>query len=437
MNDLASVRAEIKSWERTFRGSEGRDPSVDDIRKLPHYRPSKPRAQANLGEDSLGIISSLKSPSRPPSPPPPPSAVVRARKRLRGEHVSPSPSKEKRRRTSSQTTLTFPRLNLAPKKQTLLEDAGHTQEDNEDVFVDDSPVKPSGRKFSLLFDETQPGPKADIFNLKKGSSNSLNQDLFGTRDKSSEPVSRAASSASSQNGDEHPSRPSFHSRLTSPFEELELSPDHPQLDYDLEEESSKSRARSPLLPPTPPASSTTSWAPAKGKRKADSKALSNRKKMKLAAQGGSDEEDGTTDSSDIQAKIKIVNRTQAKRLNVDDADDDLGPDFDPVLDLPRVPRPDQASATTQSGASETVQINLPDKFKDVLDLDPAQWKEHDVEEAKLVKGLIYGRRMASYDPKKGEIWDVGEDEVGDDERECQLTHDDWEGEPVPWEVAEL
>lgn len=353
--------------------------------------------------------------------------------------MSPSPSKEKRRKTVSQTTLNFPRLNFASKKQTLFKDTDHLEEDNDDAFIDDSPVKASSRKFSHLFDEAQPGASADIFGLKKDASNKLNKDLFGAKDTSAKPVSGRTSATSSQDEDEDedepPTRPSFHTRLTSPLEELELSGNHGLPEDDMEEEPNTQRSKSPLLPPSPPpASSTTSRAPAKGKRKADSKAASHRKKMKLAAKG-SDDEGSTSDDSDLKAKVKIVNRPPARKANVDE--DDLGPDFDPVLDLPRVPRPDSVPPSTQSEETAPVEINLPDKFKEVLDLDPAHWEDHYVEEDKLVKGLIYGRRVASYDPKKGEIWDVGEDEVGDDDEKRQLIDDDWEGEPVPWEVAEL
>jgi len=33
MTDLATVRAEIKSWERSFKETNGRPPSVDDIKQ--------------------------------------------------------------------------------------------------------------------------------------------------------------------------------------------------------------------------------------------------------------------------------------------------------------------------------------------------------------------------------------------------------------------
>ncbi|KIM47822.1 hypothetical protein M413DRAFT_439502 [Hebeloma cylindrosporum] len=63
------------------------------------------------------------------------------------------------------------------------------------------------------------------------------------------------------------------------------------------------------------------------------------------------------------------------------------------------------------------------------------------EEDRLVKGLLYGRRMTHYDPMKGgEIWDVGEDhQLISEEGAQKYTEDeeDWEGEPVPWEMGEL
>lgn len=365
--------------------------------------------------------------------------MVRARKRLRGEPVSPSPSKEKRRRTGSQTTLNFPRLNLPSKKQALIEDADHPLEADEDTFIDESPVKPSGgRKFNLLFDEARPGPSADIFGLKKGAGRKLSHDLFRLNDVAPKVVSRSVSSTSGLDEPESPSSSRPHTRLTSPMEELDLFRENGLTEEEsVEEPPSTRRSKSPLLPPSPPpAGSTTTRGPAKGKRKADSKDLSNRKKMKLAAKGGSDDEGSTSDNSDLKAKVKIVGRPQAKKANA--VDDDFGPDYDPVLELMRAPRLDTISLpSSQLEETESVEINLPEKFKDVLDLDPTRWKDHYVEEDKLVKGLIYGRRMVSYDPKRGEIWDVGEDEVGDDEEKRQLIDDDWEGEPVPWEVAEL
>jgi len=34
-SELASVRAEIKTWERGFRNTNGRNPTIDDIKQQP------------------------------------------------------------------------------------------------------------------------------------------------------------------------------------------------------------------------------------------------------------------------------------------------------------------------------------------------------------------------------------------------------------------
>lgn len=36
MQNVSSVRAEIKAWERSYKLENGCEPSVDDIKKLPH-----------------------------------------------------------------------------------------------------------------------------------------------------------------------------------------------------------------------------------------------------------------------------------------------------------------------------------------------------------------------------------------------------------------
>lgn len=40
--ELASVRAEVKAWERNFKQENGREPTVDDIRKQPSVGVSCP-----------------------------------------------------------------------------------------------------------------------------------------------------------------------------------------------------------------------------------------------------------------------------------------------------------------------------------------------------------------------------------------------------------
>lgn len=153
--------------------------------------------------------------------------------------------------------------------------------------------------------------------------------------------------------------------------------------------------------------------------------------MKVAKGGNMDDGDAS-DDSDLKTKVKIVDRTQLKRSR---AEDDVDPEFDPILDLPRETH-DPNTLLDPELESQAIDVNLPEKFKEVLDLKTTHWKGQPVAENKLVDSLLYGRRTTTYDSKKGEIWDVGEDEdVDEDKRED--ADEEWEGEPVPWEVAEF
>ncbi|KAJ2919300.1 hypothetical protein MD484_g1179, partial [Candolleomyces efflorescens] len=237
-------------------------------------------------------------------------------------------------------------------------------------------MKPAGRAFTLLFDEAKPAG-ADIFGLKS----SLNKIVKGKADSN------------------------------DPFPEIEtIQP--------LESLHSKT-----------PSASITATSKGPGKRKADSRAFGNRKKVKVAKGGNTDEEDAS-DVADLKTKVKIVDRTQLKRYR---AEDDVDFEFDPILDLPRETHDPNIHLDLESQA---IDVNLPEKFKEVLDLKTTHWKGQPVAENKLVDSLLYGRRTTTYDSKKGEIWDVGEDE-DDEEGKREDADEEWEGEPVPWEVAEF
>lgn len=246
MDDLATVRAQIKSWERSFKEQHGCPPTVNDIKENNHiaekyklykklskaanapqnpitkgitnpgpstpprktrpkdppslllsksraiqpsapltaFNPFSPEKKQKGKERERSTTSRIKdsssnpfgksqpprrierqtlspdpfppihetqhssSASTPPFalhlPPVPTSAVSRARKRLRGEPVSPSPVKDKRRRITSQTTIPFPRLTLDAPSSDDEEDAPPEADSS---FVDNSPVKPSTNKF--------------------------------------------------------------------------------------------------------------------------------------------------------------------------------------------------------------------------------------------------------------------------------------------------
>lgn len=567
MAELATVRTEIKTWERTFKESNGRVPTVDDIRQNNHMgrsrhvpilqmldcsaaekyklykrlskaavpsdssnkeklvpRPSTPprtarpkeptsvlilksrvvqstaplaafnpfspqkkgkerdgngsrtfdEPRANLFGKSQSTPRTYRSSSPDPFPliipvrgssstssssefaqslgPVPTSAVSRARKRLRGEPVSPSPNKEKRRRTTSQTIIPFTRLVLDPPDS---EDDFEAQ-DADISFVDNSPVKApaSGRLFPQLFEEAL--PSADLFGVKpnlvsmdvdeeepmkpcrkvtqttrvptrkstKTTSASADVDAGPTKHRDVTKLSAISRTNSSRATSESSSR----SSTKRPVSDDEVDDRQP-------------RSKSPFIPPSPPPSGTVSSFNRHGKHLAKAKTAtqSSRKKAKV--------DERTTDDSDgleEKTKLKIVarNSTRVRRTAAGSEEDDVEFDSDPVLGYARFAGPRVSSPNTpQQTEDNRVEINLPDELQRVLAIQSAAPKLQLSEEDRLVKGLLYGRRTTHYDPNKGgEIWDVGEDHnIGSDEDANRFTEgeDDWEGEPVPWEVGEL
>lgn len=95
-------------------------------------------------------------------------AVTRARKRLRGEHVSPSPVKEKRARVGLERVLSsglergslFSTLQAAQEEDSDEEPVRRGRHGFDEEFIAETPAKPanSGKTFVKLFDEALPAP---------------------------------------------------------------------------------------------------------------------------------------------------------------------------------------------------------------------------------------------------------------------------------------
>jgi hypothetical protein len=434
--------------------------SSQEVRSRLFTKPIDPAARSqrqSLSPVPLPYTHRIRSPSPTSSTFPAPfaaphTAVSRARKRLRGEPVSPSPNKDKRRRVSSQTTLPFPRLNL---------DASISDEDEppfeaDSSFVDNSPIKPpmTGKSFPSLFEqELLP---TDLFGVKAnlGLTNLDSQNLTNKKKKPVNNVSRRrppirtaavtidddTKSSSLQKRSNLPTSARDRNDRRSPNEvsSNRSSAKRALSDDEMEEASQlpSQRSKSPLIPPSPPAANSNSSFNRNNKSKFPSKkGTKSRKKVKVE----SDLVDNDDESDEVEArgKLKIVGRnTLRPQYTTQQLDEDgVMSDSDPILGYPRFAAPRAASPNTaqQDGI---VEIDLPEQLRSVLALDTATTRVS--EEDRLVKGLLYGRRVTHYDPNKGgEIWDVGED-VNDDERERQTEgEDDWEGEPVPWEVGEL
>ncbi|GBE77803.1 hypothetical protein SCP_0106850 [Sparassis crispa] len=410
---------------------------------------SQPR---ELSPDPFPLIQPL---TKQPDPPAVSSAVSRARKRLRGEPVSPSPVKEKRARV----------LHPVPSHSGLSPDR---DPDPNHSFLDNTPVKPPpGRKsFKLLFDELPPAeqsrPRAPPTRTQSRAGNSAHPDFFATHSQSraklrtvsptsDEPKPVASSSAQKRpavprapvprKNDLHseiapskgyPTRPALPNSAKRPRPPADDSGEHAR------QSPSPSTPRNtflnlPLLPPSPPPADTSKdrYDP-KGKGKAKAKATFSRKKARVLQEAtGADEDDEDEDTED-EPRVKVVEHAWHRRPS---------PDADADSDEWR-PRPDAQPEAVPAASLETLSIDLPDELRRVLALDPDAVRADAQKEARVVRGLLYGRR-GHYDAQRGgEVWgvgEVGEEALGDGEDRggAGEEEDEWEGEGVPWEVGEL
>lgn len=402
------------------------------------------------------------------SPPYPSTAMSRARKRLRGEPVSPSPSKEKRRRVISQTSLPFPRF----QSRTNSDNFGCEGEEevlNDSSFVDNSPLKPhaKGKHFAPLFNARN-APIDDLSKIKAFTNDSRGGlDIFHntvpeSRMTTSGPLDLTASgeltdgnpSASSQRPRSssvktliplYTQKSHSHDADTTATRDIRSSrkrsiSDAEKNPFIVQETRPQSKPR--LLPPSPPAASGSSAA----SKKTQGKANDTRKKAKLA---NNTEIDGESESEvDLlvhKGGLKLIDRshTRAARTSRQGYDDEhIGLDSDPILVYARLTGPHgQSIPTTSHPQDGKFEVDLPDKLRRVLSLGYVDAKWRDCQEAQVAKSVLYGRKLAHYNPDKGgEIWDIGENDVTDGDESTRTNvevEDDWEGEPVPWEVGEL
>jgi hypothetical protein len=194
-----------------------------------------------------------------------------------------------------------------------------------------------------------------------------------------------------------------------------------------------------LLPPSPPGLDSMAY-PTKQANKRPGANTTSRKKPKMANELDEMEDDEDDGSDDLNANVKIVKRTQPRFERGPNVTDDLDFDSDPIFGR-AIPRGKVLSQAIEPEIKRSeFEVDLPDKLRQVLALESSNTRTFQTES--VVKSLLYGRRASNYDPVKGgEIWDVGEDDgQRDGSEEMQRDaegEDDWEGEPIPWEVGEL
>lgn len=334
-------------------------------------------------------------------------------------------------------------------------------------FVDDSPVKAShkDKSFKLLFEDnptsmpakaTIPPPRflsahAETSRQRSRSVSVNPDDDVGL---SLHAKSNGRTTKSAMHNIFAPSKDNLHSAPEPAFEKAKptKSKDRPARvsvkrafsddEMDIAEAPTESVSSYPtLLPPSPPpAGSSSHRTSGQYNAKRKTSATTGRKKAKMAEQEEIAEDDDEDDSVSGNVKLVQPSHTRARLPRTEEDGGDLDPESDPIFaGAPHVRGQTNGQSVSEEGVLE---VDLPDKLRQVLELSSSESRVRGIREERVVAGLLYGRREGHYDAMKGgEIWDVGEDVVGQDEegKDNRETdgEDDWEGEPVPWEVGEL
>lgn len=345
--------------------------------------------------------------------------AVKARKRLRGEAVSPSPKRlDKKHRISLARPESCPTESYSSTGD-LEADYAVGQRTSETSFVVDSPVKRSrnGKHFKSLFEEENfPKQVAPQKVPEQPRSTLISASKFREREaiprkgdpkgqitapigpKARTIICRSASMVDSDDsaGPSGRKRSSSADRIDSP---------RPKEVSDT------------LLPPSP--TTSTSQARATGTMKA-------KKRQKIVSEGVSSDHSMSEESLDIPIiEMKAGSRLKLRtRANDYDSETDS---YEHIFENPPIDMP----SFTEPQASETkISVDLPDDLRTVLHISPSRARER--EELVLAESVLHGIREPL---QRGLVWGAGEiedscDAVTDGE-------DDWAGEGVPWEVGEL
>lgn len=185
-----------------------------------------------------------------------------------------------------------------------------------------------------------------------------------------------------------------------------------------------------LIPPSPPPADASQPSGSKHTEKAKRKpAPFGRKKPKLLQDGENSDNEGAGNLQDDEIQVREID--PLAQFPPAEHVDDMGSDWETRWQARQGPMESGTLSTSTIGPGR-FEVNLPDELQRMLAISPGS-RRRETEEEKVVRGLLYGSRETHYDAGKGgEIWDVGEEsEHGGG------TEEEWEGEPVPWEVGEL
>ncbi|KZS95895.1 hypothetical protein SISNIDRAFT_548038 [Sistotremastrum niveocremeum HHB9708] len=485
--DVSALKADLKTWERDFKLKNGRPPTIDDIKADPieakyklHRKLTKDPARAKTPPRTRPPYASQRSPypkakpeeSNVPAPfnpfspvkiatstvnpfltprgkqkfrettpdstpgPSQPNAstvspnqsLVKARKRLRGEDVSPSPI-EKRQRIISGI--------IDPDSEPLPATGSVFRHESEEG-MSDSPVKPSvdSKSFTPLFGATNGNAHSlqrsvslvnNLFGIPKKAIDDMDVDWEPIAATEKVPLPAKKTHASKQRkvlpGPRGliPSKDDLRAVTTTvPSEAPQASgkelPPSPQSPHDVASTSS-------LLPPSP--TNKDAFVTKSQKYKQNGK-----KSNSSTAHPAQDDNLGK--KQDTSDEFKIVDyvspRYQRRRMIGDDEDIE-------TITLPvRRPISQISPENFASEDAEHVEDELPEEMHRVLSLQDseAEARRRRREEEYLFKDLVYGTRLRKPD-KGAEIWDAGEWDAEQDRE----TAEDWDEEGLAWEAGTL
>ncbi|EJD03705.1 uncharacterized protein FOMMEDRAFT_154809 [Fomitiporia mediterranea MF3/22] len=374
------------------------------------------------------------------------SAVKKARKRLRGDLVSPTPKK--------------PRV----ASTWLTSDSESNSENDREVdtaFVDESPVKVSnGKDFKPLFDETRLPQPNFTTTTKKGPYSRAKSAVDPFAGHSTRQLPNALQgepsgltrAASLQNRNKilltsarvkpvfSGKRPYASMRSDWPEDSatINVNETRPAADsranlkrsssVDADDMASNDQPlptnHGGLLPPSPSASD---HGKSETRTTADKFRAKNRKKVKLTLDNELGEDDQATDEGVQVVDLDLSIHRHAGSRDVDSDEDNLMREaFGTVGKIKFDVEPESQEYGSEDGEPD---INLPDDLRKVLHISASQSRSR--EEQVLVDSLLRGRM----DPQhlRGEVWGIGEiDNVA-----AAVTdgEEDWAGEGIPWEIV--
>jgi hypothetical protein len=204
-----------------------------------------------------------------------------------------------------------------------------------------------------------------------------------------------------------------------------------------------------LIPPSPPPVSSTQNNRYDIRAKHMVKGKNNRKKPKISAKPDDEAEDEDSQEGE-EEKVKVVDWRLNRRK--DNEEQEFWDDDEPLFRKRRRPSEENSGADPNTLEGDFT-VNVPHDLLQVLAISPS--KSGRPQEDRIVRALLHGTRAGHYDGNRGgHIWDVGETE-GDEDTLTERWRgegeegmhgsnavdegddDEWEGEAVPWQVAEL